>query len=316
MKAELTKLMDTLKGAVNELDRVMQEQTKAPEPPKDRVGEIIRATGDNICIDNRITRLIGTQFKVVRWGNQTLKHEMYLNDSGFIDPSGYPDGYSIPKGFAGTETGFAWILKPLLDHRTVHVFDANGKRYKYGFDGTPDLDRIYRETIGAGALVAYVDKGVHVFVAVLDKLDFNYFGHKLTHGGKVATFFKEHFFESIKPKLAAAVKSYVEKAKEPSCRRENCQFYAGYAWKPECQMCKDMSNFKSKSPIDPWTVTIGGIKLRAYEPPSPGSRDVWLFYTTGNGSNGNIQVDRNVPRLFDIPIMPYSEHKGDMRKPE
>ncbi len=114
----------------------------------DRVGEIIKAGEENTCTEF-FEKIPYRAFKIVRWDDHANKDEIFINDSSKLDYSGYVNGYKFV-------SGYRWILKPLLNKHTVHAWDKDGKPYKYSFRGEPDLDRIYRETIGKGALVAWM----------------------------------------------------------------------------------------------------------------------------------------------------------------
>jgi len=89
---------------------------------------------------------------------------------------------------------------------TVHYWDKDGKEGQYSFKGTPDLDRIYRETIGEGQLAVWVNVGryVHVFVKPITSIWFS------SGEWYEQTWRRDEVYRE----LGAAVKDYIERVKD------------------------------------------------------------------------------------------------------
>jgi hypothetical protein len=207
----------------------------------DRVGEIIKAGEENTCTEF-FEKIPYRAFKIVRWDDHANKDEIFINDSSKLDYSGYVNGYKFV-------SGYRWVLKPLLEKHTVHAWKENGEPYEFEIEGDPDPDRIYKETIGEGALVSWVrmaDGSYRVFRSEGYLKHYPYFHERETvseHG------WQRQEWRSV---LAEAVKEYVaaRQKEKPrvafSCPERECEYYAGASWKLECSTCRDKSNFKAK----------------------------------------------------------------------
>ena len=97
---------------------------------------------------------------------------------------------------------------------TVHYWDKDGKEGQYSFKGSPDLDRIYRETIGEGQLAVWVNVGryVDVFVKPITSIQFS----------SSEWYEKTWRRDEVYRELGAAVKDYVKKKKQIVWDERDC----------------------------------------------------------------------------------------------
>ncbi len=220
--------------------------------------------------------------------------------------------------YSGGRIGVEYNFKP-LNHHTVHAWDKDGKPYKYSFRGELDLDRVYKETIGEGALAAWIRIGnyYHAFGSKSMMWSSDFFNR---HGEKFSYLEETWELESMLHRIQQAVRDYVAKRKvkeEPVHCCDTCQFQDIRANVEPCCPCllanNNRPNWRQK---DKWTRTIGGLRARAYE---DNYKDIWLWYSNGgyrvSCDTYDAEVVKEMCAALGIPIKPYVEGEK-MERPE